>query len=71
MFFRLNRREGYTQVWVSGECVLIQNKPSPILCPDCAHEESKRFTALRNLSISLREVFAKFLNEKPESQLYQ
>jgi len=44
---------------------------TPFLCPNRAHEESKRFTALRNQLISLRYFSAKFLNGKPKCQLYQ
>jgi hypothetical protein len=35
-----------------------------LLCPNCAHEESKSFTAIHKQSKTLRIILAQFLNEK-------
>lgn len=47
-------------------CCSISRKK---LCPNCAHEESKSFKALRNPSKSLRKIFGIFLNGKRKCQL--
>jgi len=41
-------------------CVLFYG----LLCPNCAHEESKSFTAIHKQSKTLMKKFGPFLNEK-------
>jgi hypothetical protein len=42
----------------------VRRKRRDIWCPNCAHEESKSFKALRKPFKSSRKNFSNFLNEK-------